>query len=247
MAKPTDRDTFKQYCLRKLGSPVISINVADEQVEDRIDEAIAYWYDYHFDGTEKVYFKHAVTQQNVDDGFIEVPHNIIGVVRIFDVGGMHTNQSDIFSVQFQLAISDLYSLTSQSMTPYYMTRQHIELIQQILIGQQPIRYNRHTNRLYVDMNWKKIRIGHFIVAEAYQVLDQNTAIDMWSDRWLLKYASQLIKRQWGSNLSKFTGMSLPGGTAFNGDKIYDDAEKEIMILEQEMISSFSIPNTMMIG
>ena len=247
MAKPTDRASFKEYCLRKLGKPVIQINVDNDQIEDRIDEAIAYWNDYHFDGTEKIYFKYQLSQTDIDNKYLPVPENVIGVINIFDVGGMYTNQSDIFSLQYQIAMNDLYTLTSQSMTPYYMARQHMEMLQQILVGSQPIRYNRHTNRLYIDMNWNKVKAGYYIVAEAYQVLDPAVYTDMWSDRWLQRYASQLIKRQWGSNVSKFTGMSLPGGTAFNGDKIYDDAEKEIELLEQEMIHSYSIPATFFTG
>ena len=238
---------MKEYCLRKLGKPVIEINVADEQIDDRIDEAIAYWTDYHFDGSEKTFYKYQITQQDIDNGYIEMPQNIIGVVDIFPIGGWTSNTSNIFSLQYQIALNDLYTLTSQTMVPYYMTMQHVELMQQILVGMQPLRYNRHLNKLHIDMNWNKLSPGFWIIIEAYKVLDPSVAQDMWSDRWLLKYATQLIKKQWGTNLSKFGGMKLPGGVIMNGADIYEQAESEIEKLELEMVNSYSLPVTHFIG
>jgi hypothetical protein len=246
MAVPTSRSEFKEYCLRKLGKPVIEINVEDDQVEDRIDEALKYYWDYHFDGTERIYYKHQVTSNNISDGYIVLPENIIGAVRIFDVSGsMVTN--NIFDIRYQIALNDMYTLTSVSMIPYYMAFQHIQLLEQLLVGQQPIRYNRHNDKLYVDMNWDKVNVGGFIIVEAYQVLDPDVYTDAWSDRWLTRYATALIKKQWGTNLTKFTGMQLPGGVQFNGDKIYNDAVAEIEQMEKDMATSYSLPAFDMIG
>jgi hypothetical protein len=133
------------------------------------------------------------------------------------------------------------------MVPYYMAFQHLQLLEQLLVGKQPIRYNRNTNRLYVDVNWEKVVVGQYLVVEAYQIVDPDTFNDVWNDRWLQRYATALIKRQWGSNLTKFVGMQLPGGVTFNGEKIYNDAEAEIEKLEAEMISSYSLPVADMIG
>lgn len=246
MATPTTRSDFKEYCLRKLGKPVIEINVDDDQVEDRIDEALRYYWDYHFDGSEKLYYKHQVTANNVVDKYITLPENIIGAVRIFNIGDpMVTN--NLFDIRYQIALNDLYTLTSVSMIPYYMAFQHVQLLEQLLVGQQPIRYNRHTNKLFVDMDWNKVNVGNYLIVEAYEIIDPNTYADVWGDRWLARYASALIKRQWGSNLTKFSGMQLPGGVQFNGDKIYNDADNEVEALEKEMIISYSLPVTDMIG
>ena len=246
MASPTTRSELKADCLRKLGAPVIEINVEDDQVEDRIDEALKYYWDYHFDGTERIYYKHQVTSNNISDGYIVLPENIIGAVRIFDVSGsMVTN--NIFDIRYQIALNDMYTLTSVSMIPYYMAFQHIQLLEQLLVGQQPIRYNRHNDRLYVDMNWDKVNVGGFIIVEAYQVLDPDVYTDAWSDRWLTRYATALIKKQWGTNLTKFTGMQLPGGVQFNGDKIYNDAVAEIEQMEKDMSTSYSLPAFDLIG
>jgi hypothetical protein len=247
MAVPATRDEFKEYCLRKLGKPVIEINVDDDQVDDRIDEALRYYWDYHFDGTDKVYYKHQVTQQDKSNKYITVPENIIGAVRVFPIADPMVRSDDLFNIRYQIALNDLYTLTSVSMVPYYMVMEHLALISEMLVGQQPIRFNRHKNRVYVDMDWGMINVGEFLLIEAYEVVDPDTWSQIWSDRWLQNYTTEKIKYQWGSNLTKFVGMSLPGGVQFNGEKILNDANDEIKKMEQEMISSYSLPVADMIG
>ena len=241
MAAPASRSDFKEYCLRKLGKPVIEINVDDDQVEDRIDESLKYYYDYHFDGSEKIYYKHQITNTDKTNKYITLPENIIGAVRIFPIGDPAVGQQDLFNIRYQIALNDLYTLTSVSMVPYYMVMQHMALIADVIVGQQPIRYNRHTNKLYVDMDWEKMTTGDFLLVEAYEVINPDTYTDAWGDRWLQEYCTQKIKYQWGTNLTKFTGLQLPGGVQFNGTKIQDDALQAIEKLEQEMISSYSLP------
>lgn len=246
MAVPSSRAAFKEYCLRRLGKPVIEINVDDDQVEDRIDEALKYYWDYHFDGTEKIYYKHQVTANTISDRYITLPDNVIGAVNIFSIGDA-MNVSNIFNIRYQIALNDLYTLTNISLVPYFMAFQHIQLIEEILVGKKPIRYNRHRNQLFIDMDWSVMDEGQFIIVEAYQVVDPDTYTDAWGDRWLAQYATALVKRQWGNNLKKFEGMQMPGGIMFNGQKIYDEAIEEINALEKEMISSYSLPVADMIG
>jgi hypothetical protein len=247
MAVPITRSDFKEYCLRKLGKPVIEINVDDDQVEDRIDESIRYYWDYHFDGTEKVYYKHQITSNDITNKYITLPENIIGAVRVFPIGDPSIRSDDMFNIRYQIALNDLYTLTAYSMIPYYMAMQHLALISEFLVGQQPIRFSRHRDRLYIDTKWENYNAGEFLLIEAYEVLDPEVFSDMWSDRWLQNYATAKIKYQWGSNLTKFSGMQLPGGVQFNGDKILDDAKAELEAMEKEMISSYSLPVTDMIG
>ncbi len=247
MAVPTTRAEFKEYCLRKLGKPVIEINVDDDQVEDRIDESIRYYWDYHFDGTEKVYYKHLITNTDITNKYITLPENIVGAVRVFPIGDPSIRSDDMFNIRYQIALNDLYTLTSYSMIPYFMAMQHLSLISEMLVGQQPIRYSRHRDRLYVDTKWENYNAGEYLLIEAYEVLDPDTYSDMWADRWLQNYTTAKIKYQWGSNLTKFTGMQLPGGVQFNGEKIFNDAKDEIEAMEKEMISSYSLPVMDMIG
>lgn len=246
MAVPTTRDTFKEFCLRKLGKPVIEINVADEQVEDRIDESLSYYWDYHFDGTEKTYFKHQVTATDKTNGYIDIPENIIGAVRIFNMGSSITS-SNMFSAKYQFTLNNLHEFTNYNLTNYAMTMQYLRTMEEILVGQKGIRYNRHINRLYIDMDWDVIAEGDYLIAECYSIVDPGTYADVWKDRWLQEYTTSKIKLQWGSNLIKFIGMQMPGGVQFNGELIYQEAKEEILRLEEEMISSYSLPVSDMIG
>ena len=247
MAVPAPREDFKEYCLRKLGKPVIEINIDDDQIEDRIDEALRYYWDYHFDGTDKIYYKHQVTSQDKTNKYITVPENIIGAVRVFPIADPMVRSDDLFNIRYQIALNDLYTLTSVSMVPYYMVMEHLALISEMLVGQQPIRFNRHKNRVYIDMDWNNINIGEFLLIEAYEVVDPTEWNQVWSDRWLQNYTTAKLKYQWGSHLTKFTGVTMPGGVQFNGERILSDAEAEIAKMEQEMISSYSLPVSDMIG
>jgi hypothetical protein len=246
MAVPTSKDEFKEYCLRKLGKPVIEINVDNDQVDDRVDEAIRYYWDYHFDGAEKVYYKYQITNQDKTNRYITMPDNIIGVINMFPIG-QALNTNNLFNIRYQIALNDLYTLTSVSMVPYYMAMQHVQFLEQMLVGQQPLRYNRIINKCYIDMSWEIVNAGDFIILEAYQVIDPEIYPKAYGERWLQNYASCLIKQQWGSNLKKFEGMQMPGGLKFNGQKIYDEATAERAALEKEMITSFSLPIIDMIG
>jgi hypothetical protein len=246
MATPASRSDFKENCLRRLGKPVIEINVDDDQLDDRVDEALRYFWDYHFDGSEKTYYKYQITNNDKTNRYVTLPDNIIGAVSIFDISSaLGTN--NLFNIRYQIALNDLYTLTSVSMVPYYMAMTHIQFLEQMLVGKQPIRYNRHNNRLYIDMDWDRFNIGDYLVVEAYNIVDPDVYTKAWSDRWLLRYGACLIKQQWGNNLKKFDGMKMPGGLTFNGQKIYNEATQEKLELEKEMIYSYSLPVTDMIG
>jgi hypothetical protein len=237
MAQPTNREEFKDYCLRKLGSPVIEINVSDEQVEDRIDEAISFFRDYHYDGSQLVYLKHALTQQELDQGYIEVPPRLLGVTRIFDLATSISTGTGIFNVSYQFVLHNLEDITKYDVTNYYMAMQHLEFIQEILVGKPLIRYNRHSDKLFIDVRKNLLAPGSFIIIEAYDIIDEEVYQDFWRDRWLQNYASTLIKEQWGSNLTKFENMQLVGGVTFNGIQILNDAREERRAMEENAINS----------
>ena len=323
--EPTNREEFGEYCLRRLGSPVIEINVSDEQVDDRISDALQYYQDYHFEGTEKIYYKHLVTAFNrsgaisevkivtpgiaynnadsvvftsnnsgsgatanvvtdangaitsiimtapgdgyqlepgvtittstgsnvsllaLTGGYIPLPENIIGAINVFNIGSIGFGSQDIFNVRYQIALNDLYTLTSQSMVPYFMALTHISLLEELLVGKIAMRFNRYQNRVYLDFDWRKMVNGTFLIIEAYNVVDPDVYTKIWRDRWLQQYATCLIKLQWGSNLVKFRGMNLPGGVQFNGEFIYTEAVREKEELEKLMINSYSLPVADMIG
>lgn len=236
MAKPTNREEFKQYCLRKLGAPVIEINLSDEQIEDRIDEAVHFWRDYHFDGSELTYLKHELTQQEIDQGYINIDPDLLGVVRIFELNSSIGTGTGMFNVTYQYVLNNMNDIIGgYDMTNYYMSMSHLQLIQEILVGKPRIRYNRHNNRLYLDSHRKTMNPGMFIIAECYMPTGEDT--DMWEDRWLQNYCVALIKENWGAVLTKFTSMQLVGGVMFNGEQIKQEGTEERKMLEEQMIQS----------
>lgn len=247
MAIPTSRDQLKEYCLRRLGKPVIDINVDDEQIEDRIDDALQYYRDYHFDGTEHVYLRHQVTQADKTNKYITLDPSYIGVVSVFDIGDA-VQSSNLFNIRYQIHLNDLFDFSSTTYVPYVTAMRHVEQLEEIFVGKKPIRFNRHTNQLNIDMDWEyDVRVGEYIIVEAYKILDPNIYTDVWGDRWLQRYTTAQIKRQWGENLKKFEGLQMPGGITFNGQKIYEEAVEELEKLEAEMINSYSLPVSDMIG
>jgi hypothetical protein len=247
MAIPSTRSELKEYALRKLGKPVIEINVDDDQLEDRVDEALKYYQDYHFDGTERTFLKHAVTAEDKTNSYITITDSkTIGIVNIFDIGDA-TSTNNLFNIKYQISLNDLYDLSSRDMVPYFMNMMNLRHIEEMLVGKQPIRYNRHQNILHVDMDWGKVAVGDYMIAEVYKIIDPETYPDVYGDRWLLRYVTALVKIQWGSNLSKFVGMQLPGGVQFNGEQILQQGMEEKNHLEEEMISSYSLPVSDMTG
>ena len=268
----TTRETLKQYCLRALGKPVIEINVEDDQVEDRIDEALQYFAQYHYDGVERMYLKYQVTADDVTrarsdetlstvtdtadstvtasfkegKNYIPMPSNVMSVVQIFPF----TDKAalNLFDVRYQLRLNDLYDFSSTSIIHYDMTLRHLDMLDHILVGERPLRFNQHKNRLYIDMDWKNdIDAGDFIVIECYRKLDGSTFTDVFDDIFLKKYLIQLIKRQWGQNLSKFQGVAMLGGVQMNGEQIYTQAQDEINKLEEQIQLSYELPPNYMMG
>jgi hypothetical protein len=246
MTLPVDRTSFKQWCLRKLGAPVINIEIDEDQLDDRVDEAFLYFMDYHFEGSDKIYYKYQVTQNDITNRSIKMPDNIIGVVDLFDIG-QSLNTNNIFNIRYQIALNDLYTLTSVSMVPYFMAMQHIQFLELMLVGKQPLRYTRSKNILYIDMSWDLMNVGDYVIVVAYQVIDPDVYTRAWSNRWLLKYGTAITKQQWGNNIKKYGNMPIPGGVIFNGQQIYDEATKEKEELVHELIHSWSLSSVDMIG
>ena len=318
MAKPTTREEFKQYCLRRLGHPVIQINVDDDQVDDRIDDALSFYADYHYDGTEKIFMKHMITQADIDRRWIYCPDavNFVTGVIPFDQSNSSIN---MFDLRYQLRLHDLYDFTSVSYVSYEITMQHIRTLNLLFSGTPQFRFNRHQNKLFLDINWSSdLHPGDYVIVECYRKLipdvvnitgtvtgnissntiigygtkfDQeilendvivlsdgqevqvrhiNTATqmtvisnltanvsnvsvtktgitDIWNDRFLKQYATAKIKYQWGSNLSKFAGIQMPGGVTFDGPRIMQEAKEEMDKMEEDMYNMGSLPSEIFTG
>jgi len=304
MATPRTRAEFKDYCLRRLGWPVIDINVDDDQVEDRIDDALQYFYDYHFDGTEKIFMKHRITQEDIDRGWIYCPDAVTFVTGVFPFDDSNSS-INMFDLRYQLRLHDLYDFTSVSYVSYEITMQHIRTLNLLFSGTPQFRFNRKQNKVFLDIDWSRdVNVGEYVIIECYRILrpetvtltgtvnlnSGNTTVigtgtifdqeilekdfvnfggqnlqvdkivssteiklqnapattnasvsmtveglsDVWGDRFLKAYATAKIKYQWGSNLSKFAGIQMPGGVTLDGPRIMEEAKAELDKLEEEM-------------
>jgi hypothetical protein len=321
MATPSTRQGLIDYCLRELGHPVVEINVDDDQVSDRIDQALQYYQDYHYDGVERLYLKQQVTATritlgtsnasdfalgttvtgsssgayatvcselnttsngttllvkgstgtwttgetivgangttstvasvslgNVDKQYFELDDSIIGVRRVLPFSAVNTGQSYMWDIRYQMRLNDMFDLLSTSIIYYEQVKSHLALIDQLLVGSKSFRFQRHQNRLFLDMSWNTdVSVGEFVIVECYKILDPNTWTDVYNDRFLKRYTTALIKKQWGNNLKKFEGIQMPGGITLNGQKIYEEAMAEIEYLENEAQSTYVEPPDFMVG
>ena len=305
MARPNTRATFKEYCLRNLGKPVIDINVDEDQIEDRIDEAIQYFSQYHTDGVERMYLKYKVTADdkvrlrknkefNViekgtyadnielesgtntvlegdgdlikEDGttihtedsnivetayqenqnYLVIPDAVLSVINIFPLSDRAN--LNMFDVRYQLRLNDLYDFSSTSIVHYEMTMRHLDFLDHILVGEKPMRFNHLSNRLFIDMEWgTDITAGEYLIFEVFRKLDPDTYTDIYDDIYLKRYATALIKKQWGQNLSKFSGTAMLGGVTLNGPELFSTALSEQQKLEEEIRSNYEEPPHMQQG
>ena len=283
MASPSNRTEFVNYCKRQLGAPVLEINIADEQVEDVIDDAVQYFQERHFDGVAQAYLKYKITQDDIDRGrasmetnkkqtgittttatadiagtdttfsyyensnFLQIPPAVIGVTKIYHFDGTNTMTNNMFSVKYQMFLNDIYYWGATELLTYAMTKTYLEDINFLLTTEKQIRFNKRMDRLYLDIDWGSVSKDDYLVIDCFSQLDPDTYGRVWNDSFLKKYATALMKRQWGQNLLKFQGVKLPGGVELNGRQIYDDAEKDLEIIREQMSNTYELPPLDMIG
>ena len=237
MAKPSSRANLKEYALRALGKPVIEINVDDDQLEDRLDEALQYYAQYHYDGIRRTYLKYQLTAAD---------KTRLSTVNIFPFS--NKGNLNIFDVRYQLRLNDLYDFSSTSVVNYDIVMRQLDFLDHILVGEKPLRFNQHDNRLYIDMDWSNdLQEDEFIVIECYRKLDPSVYTDVFDDLYLKRYVTALFKKQWGANLSKFNGVTMIGGVSLNGQQIYSEALSDIENLEKEIRSTYELNPAIMIG
>ena len=266
MAKPATRAQLKEYCLRKLGKPVIEINVDDDQVEDLIDDTIQLFNERVYDGIERTYLKYKFTADDLANGrsrnltttktdtnlganpasrtlsfeegrgYLTVPDHIIGIVGVAPIANTYVNS--MFGFRHQFFLNDFYNFYAYDILNLEMTMQYISTLEFLIEGNKPLRYNKVQNRLYLDLDWNRVAENDYVLIDCYRALDPNTYTKMYNELFIKKYLTALIKRQWGQNLIKFTGIKMPGGVEFNGRQLYDDAQGEIEKIEGEMLSKY---------
>lgn len=246
MAIPTNRQTLIDYCLRSLGAPVLEINVDDDQVNDRIDEALQKYHDFHMDGQRRTYIPIQVTEQDLNNKYFTLTDEVLYVTRVLPITNSYA-AVNMFSMKYQMYLNDFYALyKAESLQYYVQMRQYLEEVDNVLNGIQPIQYQRHGNKLFIDTQFRgNLLPGQFIMIEAYVSVEETA--EMYNDAWLKQYCTALIKRQWGQNLSKFDGMQLPGGVTINAQRILDEAKEEITALLESLRDAYELPADFIIG
>lgn len=253
MAQPSSRQTLKDYCLRRLGHPVIKINVDDGQVEDRLDDALQFFSEYHFDGVERMYFPYQITSQDITNKYINtdsISSSIITVTRVFPFSETGMSATNFFSARYQMHLQDYFGLRNGSFNLSYYTiaQEYISLVQQYLEPEKAFTFSRVTNKLRLDTNWSEtMTAGNYLMVEAYVILNPNLYPEIYNDRLLKEYLTNLIKRQWGQNLIKFANVDLPGGIHFDAQKIHDDAQIQIDKIEEQVQQKYELPPDFMVG
>ena len=285
MAKPSSRQGLIDYSLRRLGAPVLEINVDDDQIDDLVDDALQVFNERHFDGVERMYLKYKFTQDDIDRGkatsetgsdntlgivtttgisssvsgmstmtnnysetsnFIQIPDSVIGIEKIFKFD-TSTISGGMFSIKYQLFLNDLYYFNSVELLQYSMTKTYLEDIDFLLTPEKQVRFNKRSNRLYLDMDYTALQVDDFIVIDCQRILDPNTFTGVYNDSFLKLYLTALIKRQWGQNLMKFRGVKLAGGIELNGREIYEDGERDLENIRQRMQLEYETPPLDFIG
>ena len=278
--QPSSRTDFKTYCLRQLGAPVLEINLATEQCEDLIDDALQMFQERTYDGAAQAYLKYQITQGDIDrskgpgatdpvgittttatstvgitssfnweenNNFLQVPPEVLGVTKIFhfDVSNSVTNNR--FSVKYQLFLNDIYFWGATELLTYAMTKTYLEDINFLLTTEKQIRFNKRQDRLYLDIDWDSVNAGDWLIINCFRLLDPSDYGRVWNSLFLKQYATALMKRQWGQNLLKFGGVKLPGGIELNGRQIYDDGQRDVDYLMEQMSSTYELPPLDMVG
>ena len=178
--------------------------------------------------------------------FIQVPDSVLGVEKIFKFDTSSIS-GGMFSIKYQLFLNDLYNFNSVDLLQYAMTKSYLEDIDMLLTTDKQIRFNKRQDRLYLDIDWKAENPGTFFIMDCYRALDPEAFSGVYNDTFLKKYLTAIIKKQWGQNLIKFTGVKLPGGIELNGRQLYDDAERELDSIQQRMMTEYELPPLDMIG
>jgi hypothetical protein len=246
-SQPANKEELKDFCLRQLGYPVIQINVDDVQVDDAVELALEYWNEFHFNGTERTYVKHQITSQDKSNRYVTVSDSLIGATKVFKVG-QNKMAMNMFDLRYQLRLNDLWDLSSTSYVNYSLTMQHLQTLDLIFTGETPIRFNRLTDKLYIDFDWDSdIAEGEYIIIEGFVITDPTTYTQVWNDRMLKKLTTAYVKRQWGQNMSKYDKMQLPGGITMRGADIFAEAVNEIAQIEEQIRNTYESPPGFLVG
>lgn len=251
MANPSSRQELIDYCLRRLGEPVLEINVDIDQIEDKVDDALQKYQEFHSDATVRTYLKYQITEEDVNNKYIPISSDIIFISKVFPFSSTFGSAGNLFDIRYQMFLNNMGDFINFAgdLAYLYQMEQYLSMIDQQLHGHPQVKFSRRQNRLYVfgDFEDKDLQAGDYLVAEVYQIIDPETHNSVYDDMFMKDYTTALIKQQWGVNMSKFEGMQLPGGVTLNGRQIYEDATADIERLEEKLRAEQELPVDFFMG
>jgi len=251
MASPSSRQELIDFCLRRLGEPVLEINVDVDQIEDKVDDAIQKYQEFHSDATIRTYLKYQVTADDVTNGYVPISSNIIFVSKVFPFSSTFGSSGNLFDIRYQMFLNNMGDFINFAgdLAYLYQMEQYLSMIDLQLHGHPTVKFSRRQNRLYIwgDFEDKDLQAGDYLVAEVFQTIDPDTHTSIYNDMFIKDYTTALIKQQWGANLSKFEGMQLPGGVTLNGRQIFEDATADIERLEEKLRTEQELPVDFFMG
>ena len=251
MAVPTTRQQLIDFCLRRLGEPVIEVNVDVDQIEDKVDDALQKFRDYHYDGTVRTYRKHLMTSTDISNEYITVPSSINYVSRIFPVSSTYAYDGNFFDIRYQMMLNNMGDFIhfAGDLSYIFQMETYLSLVDMTMHGTPQITFSRKQNRIYIhgDIPDGDIVAGQYIVIECFEVVDPEVYTSIWNDTFIKDYTTALIKQQWGMNMLKFEGMQLPGGVQFSGRQIYEDATADLEKISEDLRNTKELPIDFQIG
>lgn len=238
----TDRKGFMNYILKKLGAPVIQINLDPTQVSDAVDDALQKFWEYHRDGSQDAFFVHVVTEDTITNGYIEFPKDIDDVTEVIP-GPPIESIGNWATPQWQMAQAMLVpksALVSIRLIDYVSMQQRLSDITSVLNVKRTFVYKKFQRRLYPQFALTK---DEALAFKCFQNIDPEVEgnEEAWNDMWLKAYATALVKRRWAEVLKKARGIRLPGGIELDGDTMFSEAEAEIERLEEELRTGQQYP------
>lgn len=251
MARPTDRESFKQYCLRKLGHPVIRINVDAEQIEDSIDDALDLFFEYHFDGQVEQYLVHQLTQEQIDSGIITLDDSVYAVNEVRVIQSSTSGISNPNDMQMQAFFSDIVSkLAGQSIangvSSYYLTMARFSELNRAFKVFTVSQFNLARNQVHIFSSLNA-KAGDVIVMHCGLRTNPTEFPKVWNNKWMKDYTTQLIRLQWYTNLSKYSNVQMIGGVTIDAQGQITDANEKITQLQEKLRSDYEMPPFFFMG
>ena len=272
----TTRQELTDYCLRKLGHPVVEINISDEQIDDRIDDAMQMYFEFVGEGSHRLIFPLQITQhmlttsqvdfdniKNDDPAGEQAANNIWNASqltdRIISIVGVYpfTNTSSVqnfMDLNYQIRLNDMGDLAGGlgELAYYEQLQQYLSLSDMKLTGHPQIRWLRRDKKLFIDGDLKPtnspLKVGDYVMVEFYvHTRTDGNADSFFNSIFLKEFGASLLKRQWGENLSKFEGVTLPGGVTINGQRLIDEANTEIEQIRERINNEYDDPPSFFIG